>query len=41
MTPHANTERYRRHLWSAADYRQEMRKQCASWAEVTGTERAA
>jgi len=33
--------RPRRHLLSAADYRQEMRKRFASWAEVTGTERAA
>jgi putative transposase len=33
--------RPRRHLLSAADYRQEMRKQFTSWAEVTGTERAA
>jgi putative transposase len=30
-----------RHLLSAADYRQEMRQRFASWAEVTGTERAA
>ena len=33
--------RPRRHLLSAADYRQEMRQRFASWAEVTGTERAA
>jgi putative transposase len=33
--------RPRRHLWSAADYRQEMRQRFASWAEVTGMERAA
>ena len=33
--------RPRRHLLSAAAYRQEMRKRFASWAEVTGTERAA
>ena len=33
--------RPRRHLLSAADYRQEMRERFASWAEVTGTERAA
>jgi putative transposase len=33
--------RPRRYLWSAADYRQEMRQRFASWAEVTGTERAA
>jgi hypothetical protein len=24
-----------------AEYRQEMRQRCASWAEITGTERAA
>ena len=33
--------RPRRHLLSAADYRQEMRQRFASWAEVTGMERAA
>jgi len=33
--------RPRRHLLSAADYRQEMRQRFTSWAEVTGTERAA
>jgi putative transposase len=33
--------RPRRHLLSAVDYRQEMWKRFASWAEVTGTERAA
>jgi putative transposase len=33
--------RPRRHLLSAADSRQEMRKRFASWAKVTGTERAA
>jgi putative transposase len=33
--------RPRRHLLSASAYRQEMRQRCASWAEVTGTERAA
>src|SRR5215467_13406476 len=33
--------RPRRHLLSAADYRQEMRKRFASWAEITGTEWAA
>jgi putative transposase len=31
----------RRHLLSASDYRQERRKRFESWAEVTGTERAA
>src|ERR1700757_677495 len=39
--PIAQHFRPRRHLLSAADYRQEMRKRFASWAEVTGTERAA
>jgi putative transposase len=33
--------RPRRHLLSAADYRQEIRKRFASWAEATDTERAA
>jgi putative transposase len=33
--------RPRRHLLSAAEYREEMRSRFASWAEVTGTERAA
>jgi len=33
--------RLRRHLLSATDYRQEMRKRFASWADITGTERAA
>src|SRR5262249_915598 len=33
--------RPRRHLLSASDYRQEMRNRFASWAEITGTERAA
>src|SRR5215468_3480417 len=39
--PIAQHFRPRRHLLSAADYRQEMRERFASWAEVTGTERAA
>ena len=39
--PLPNTLRPRRHLLSAANYRQEMRKRFASWAEITGTERAA
>src|SRR5205823_3379436 len=39
--PIAQHFRPRRHLLSAADYRQEMRKRFESWAEVTGTERAA
>src|SRR5687768_6878373 len=33
--------RPRRHLWSASDYRQEMRKRFESWAEMTDTEWAA
>jgi len=33
--------RPRRHLWSASDYRQEMRKRFESWAEITDTEWAA
>ena len=33
--------RPRRHLLSASDYRQEMRKRFESWAEITGTEWAA
>ncbi len=39
--PIAQHFRPRKHLWSASDYRQEMRKRFESWAEVTGTERAA
>ena len=39
--PIAQHFRPRRHLLSAADYRQEMRKRFESWAEVTDTERAA
>jgi putative transposase len=39
--PIAQHFRPRRHLLSASDYRQEMRKRFESWAEVTGTERAA
>src|SRR5215813_7331470 len=39
--PIAQHFRPRRHLLSAADYRQEMRNRFESWAEVTGTERAA
>src|SRR5919197_544974 len=31
----------RRHLRSAPEYRQEMRQRFASWAEITGTKRAA
>ena len=33
--------RPRRHLWSAAEYRQEVRNRFESWADMTGTERAA
>ena len=39
--PIAQHFRPRRHLLSAANYRQEMRKRFESWAEITGTERAA
>ena len=39
--PIAHHFRPRRHVLSAAHYRQEMRHRCASWAEVTSTERAA
>jgi putative transposase len=39
--PIAQHFRPRRHLWSASEYRQEMRHRFESWAEVTGTERAA
>jgi putative transposase len=39
--PIAQHFRPRRHLLSAADYRQEMRNRFESWAEITGTERAA
>lgn len=39
--PIAQHFRPRRHLLSAADYRQEIRHRFESWAEVTGTERAA
>jgi putative transposase len=33
--------RPRRHLWSASDYRHEMRQRFESWAEITDTEWAA
>jgi len=33
--------RPRRHLMSASEYRDEMRNRFESWAEITGTERAA
>jgi putative transposase len=39
--PIARHFRPRRHLLSAVEYREEMRSRFASWAEVTGTERAA
>src|SRR5262244_142896 len=39
--PIAQHFRPRRHLLSASDYRQEMRKQFESWAEMTGTKWAA
>jgi len=39
--PIAQHFRSRRHLLSAAEYRQEMRNRFASWTEITGTKRAA
>jgi putative transposase len=39
--PIAQHFRPRRHLLSALEYRQEMRQRFESWAEITGTERAA
>jgi putative transposase len=39
--PIAQHVRPRRHLLSATEYREEMRNRFASWAEITGTERAA
>jgi putative transposase len=39
--PIAQHFRPRRHLLSAAEYRQEMKNRFASWVEMTGTERAA
>ena len=39
--PMAQHFRPRRHLLSASEYREEMGNRCASWAEITGTERAA
>ena len=39
--PIAHHVRPRRHLLSATEYRDEMRNRFASWAEITGTERAA
>ena len=38
IAPHL---RPRRHLWAASNDRHEMRKRCASWADIPGTERAA
>ena len=39
--PMAQHCRPRRHLLSAAEYRAEMQNRCESWAEITGTKRAA
>jgi putative transposase len=39
--PIAQHFRLRRHLLSASKYRQEMRNRFESWAELTGTKRAA
>ena len=39
--PIAQHFRPRRHLLSAAEYRQEMKNRFESWAEITGTKRAA
>ena len=39
--PIAQHFRPRRHLLSAAEYRQEMQTRFESWAEITGTKRAA
>ena len=39
--PIAQHFRPRRHLLSALEYRKEMRQRFESWAEITGTERAA
>ena len=39
--PSAQHCRSRRHLWSASGYREEMRNRCESWAEITGSKRAA
>jgi putative transposase len=39
--PIAQHFRPRRHLLSASEYRKERRQRFASWAEITGTERAA
>ena len=39
--PMAQHFRPRRYLWSAAEYRQEMKNRFESWADITGTKRAA
>ena len=39
--PIAQHFRPRRHLWSASAYREEMKNRFESWAERTGTKRAA
>ena len=39
--PIAQHFRPRRHLWSASGYREEMRNRFESWADITGTKRAA
>jgi putative transposase len=39
--PIAQHFRPRRHLLSTPEYRQEMRQRFESWAEITGTKRAA
>jgi putative transposase len=39
--PMAQHFRPRRYLLSASAYREEMKNRVASWAEITGTERAA
>jgi putative transposase len=39
--PLAQHFRPRRPLWSASEYREEMKTRFESWAEMTGTERAA
>src|SRR6266700_3597842 len=39
--PIAQHFRPRRHLWSASAYREEMKNRFESWAEITGTKRAA
>ncbi len=41
VTAIAQHFRPRRHLWSASAYREEMKNRFESWAEITGTERAA